>query len=82
MTKDFYQKNPSDEIKEIFETEKEKYQHIEETSMEAGVIKAYLEELSKIPYDVQSQESFDLNYAEQVLDEEHYGIKEVKDAIL
>jgi ATP-dependent Lon protease len=50
--------------------------------MEAGVIKAYLEELSKIPYDVQSQETFDLNYAEKVLDEEHYGIKEVKDAIL
>lgn len=36
--------------------------------MEAGIIKAYLEELSKIPYDVQSQERFDLQYAEKVLD--------------
>jgi ATP-dependent Lon protease len=32
--------------------------------MEAGVVKAYLEELSKIPYDVQSEEKFDLKYAE------------------
>lgn len=50
--------------------------------MEAGIIKTYLEELSKIPYNVQSEEIYDLEYAEKALDEEHYGMKEAKDAIL
>lgn len=50
--------------------------------MEAGVIKSYIEELSKIPYNVKSEEMFDLDFAEKVLDEEHYGMKEVKEAIL
>jgi len=50
--------------------------------MEAGVIKTYIEELSKIPYNVKSEETFDLSVAEKVLEEEHYGMKEVKEAIL
>lgn len=50
--------------------------------MEAGIIKNYIEELSKIPYNVKSEEIFDLEFAQKVMDEEHYGMKEVKDAIL
>jgi Lon-like ATP-dependent protease len=38
--------------------------------------------LSKIPYDVKSDEVFDLEFAQKIMDEEHYGMKEVKDAIL
>jgi ATP-dependent Lon protease len=55
---------------------------MEETAVEAGVIKKYLEDLSKIPYSIKSEESFDLDFAEKSLEEEHYGMKEVKDAIL
>jgi Lon-like ATP-dependent protease len=38
--------------------------------------------LSKIPYSIKSDEKFDLKYAEGVLEEEHYGMKDIKDAIL
>jgi ATP-dependent Lon protease len=40
-----------------------KYIQTDENSMEAGILKAYIEELSKIPYDVKSPEIFDLEIA-------------------
>lgn len=55
---------------------------MDQNSMEAGIVKAYIEQLSKIPYDVKSDEVFDLEFAQKIMDEEHYGMKEVKDAIL
>lgn len=74
--------NPSKEVTEIFAHEVEKYEHMDENSMEAGIVKNYIEELSRIPFNVQSQEVFDLEFAQKVMDEEHYGMKQVKDAIL
>ena len=50
--------------------------------MEASVTKKYLEDLSLIPYSVKTQENYDLESAEKALDEEHYGMQQVKDAIL
>lgn len=50
--------------------------------MEEGLTKNYIEELSKIPYNVQSEEVFDLESAQKIMDEEHFGMKDVKDAIL
>lgn len=55
---------------------------MDQNSMEAAIVKAYIEQLSKIPYDVKSDEVFDLEFAQKIMDEEHYGMKEVKDAIL
>jgi ATP-dependent Lon protease len=82
VTRDFMEKKPTKEIKEVFEQEKEKYMSMEETAVEASVVKKYLEDLSKIPYSIKSDELYDLDYAEKALDAEHYGMKDVKDAIL
>lgn len=46
--------NPPQDITETFNQEIEKYEHMDENSMEAGIIKNYIEELSKIPYNVKS----------------------------
>lgn len=54
---------PPKEIREVFEQEKEKYLQMEETAVEASVIKKYLEDLSKIPYSIRSEEIFDLEAA-------------------
>lgn len=42
---------------------------MEESSTEASIVKKYLEDLSKIPYRVQSNDKFDLEFAQQTLDE-------------
>lgn len=60
--------NPPQDITETFNQEIEKYEQMDENSMEAGIIKNYIEELSKIPYKVQSEEIFDIEFAQKVMD--------------
>ena len=40
--KSFNENNPTKEIREVFEQELEKYEHMDENSMEAGVVKSYI----------------------------------------
>lgn len=78
MTKKFNERKPPNNVKEVFNQEKEKYALMDETAVEASVSKKYLEDLSMIPYSIKSEELYDLEFAEKALDEEHYGMKDVK----
>ena len=49
---------------------------------DAQVTRTYLEYLTKMPYGVQSEENFDLIKAKEHLDENHFGMDEVKQRIL
>ena len=51
-------------------------------SMEAQVIRTYLEWIAELPWNKRSDDSLDLTRAEQVLDEDHYGLPDVKDRVL
>jgi len=51
-------------------------------SMEAQVIRTYLEWISELPWNARSDDLLDLNRAGIVLDEDHYGLKDVKDRVL
>jgi ATP-dependent Lon protease len=51
-------------------------------SMEAQVIRTYLEWVAELPWGTRSDDSLDLKHAMQVLEEDHYGLKEVKDRVL
>src|SRR5947208_967530 len=51
-------------------------------SMEAQVIRTYLEWVAELPWNTRSDDSLDLNHAADVLDEDHYGLKDVKDRVL
>ncbi len=51
-------------------------------SMEATVIRNYLEWVFALPWGVETDEILDINFAKNVLDEDHYGLKEIKDRIL
>jgi len=51
-------------------------------SAEAGVIKTYLDWLTDLPWDKLSEDNLDLAHAEQVLNEDHYGLEKVKERIL
>ena len=50
--------------------------------MEYNVTRNYLDWLTALPWGKLSQDNFDLARARQILDEDHYGMKEVKDRIL
>ncbi|MEO5589553.1 MAG: endopeptidase La, partial [Gemmatimonadaceae bacterium] len=51
-------------------------------SMEAQVIRTYLEWIAELPWNNRSDDQLDLNNAAKVLDEDHYGLGDVKDRVL
>src|SRR5688500_235700 len=51
-------------------------------SMEAQVIRTYLEWIAELPWSTRSDDHLDLRRATEILDEDHYGLKDVKDRVL
>jgi ATP-dependent Lon protease len=51
-------------------------------SMEAQVIRTYLEWIAELPWNVRSDDQLDLTHATEILDEDHYGLQDVKDRVL
>ena len=51
-------------------------------SMEAQVIRTYLEWIAELPWNKRSDDQLDLKHAETVLEEDHYGLSDVKDRVL
>ncbi len=51
-------------------------------SMEAQVIRTYLETIAELPWNQRADESLDLKRAAEILEEDHYGLQDVKDQVL
>src|ERR1051326_3274988 len=51
-------------------------------SMEAQVIRTYLEWIAELLWNQRSDDNLDLSHAQTVLDEDHYGLPDVKDRVL
>lgn len=51
-------------------------------SPEASVIRTYLDVMLSLPWKEQTEDRVDISEAERILDEDHYGLKKVKERIL
>src|SRR6267378_7918317 len=51
-------------------------------SMEAQVIRTYLETMAELPWNKRAEESLDLKRAAEILEQDHYGLMDVKDQVL
>ena len=60
----------------------EKLANLDNNSSEFNTIRNYVDWLSSVPWGKLSEENFDLQHAINVLDSDHYGLKDVKDRIL
>jgi Lon-like ATP-dependent protease len=69
-------------VKKVFEEELNKLAHLEPAASEFNVTRNYLDWLTQIPWGQRSAENFGINNAMTVLDEDHHGLKDVKDRIL
>ena len=75
-------KNVPQAIKEVIDEELNKLSFLDNHSSEFNVTRNYLDWLTSLPWGVSSVENLELNRAAQVLDEDHYGMEDVKKRIL
>ena len=63
-------------------TELQKYKMMSPMSAEASVVRGYIDWMLNIPWKKKSKIRSDLNKASEVLNEDHFGLEEVKERIL
>ena len=71
-----------EEARREAERELDRLEQMNPQSAEAGVIKTYLDWMTDLPWAVFSEDNLDLPHADQVLNEDHYGLEKVKERIL
>lgn len=76
------EKNLPDYAVEKLEKELARMSKMAPTSPEAGVIRTYVEWMLDLPWSESTSDPIDLDKAEEVLDEDHYGLKKVKERII
>lgn len=72
----------SAEIKEVFEKQVSKLQRMNPNAAEYGIQTNYVELLLELPWNEVSEDNFDLKHAQEILDEDHFGLEKVKDRII
>lgn len=84
-------KELSDKIKkvgmpqEVLEKAEKELKRLEQMSTynpEASYVRTYLETLVELPWSISSQDNVDIKLAEKILDEDHYGLKKIKERII
>ncbi|GMM27994.1 ATP-dependent Lon protease [Martiniozyma asiatica (nom. inval.)] len=71
-----------EEVKKVFNEEVTKLSTLETVMSEYTVTRNYLDWLTQVPWGLQSKDSYNIKRAKRVLDEDHYGLKDVKDRII
>ena len=70
------------EVKEKIEKEIKRFKNSMGNPAESGVTRTYIETMLEMPWDKVSKDHRDIAYAEQVLNEDHYGLEKVKERVL
>lgn len=71
-----------EEIKEKIQKEINRFKSSQQSPAEAAVIRTYIETMLEMPWEKRAEESTDIAGARKLLDEQHYGLTEVKERIL
>ncbi len=72
----------SEEAAKVVQEELDKMRSLENGSAEFNVTRTYLNWITDLPWGVFSEDNHDLKQARKILDEEHYGLDDVKQRIL
>ena len=72
----------SEEVKEKISKEIERFKSMSGSAAESSVLSTYIETLLSLPWNRRSQDSDDLKEAWKILEEGHYGLKDVKERIM
>lgn len=70
------------EVKEKIAKEIARFKNLSSSSSESAVERTYIETLLEMPWDKVSKDSTDMERAERILKEDHYGMDQIKERIL
>ncbi len=71
-----------DDVRKESERELRRMEQLPQSAPDYHVIRTYLEYILELPWRKSSEEKLDLNEARKVLDEDHYGLEDIKERIL
>lgn len=72
----------SEEVKQKILKEVDRFRSYGSNSTESSVVRIYIETLLELPWDKMSPDNNSIKNAKEVLDEEHYGLKKVKERVV
>ncbi len=72
----------TEQVKKVALKELERYEKIPSTSAESSVIRNYIEWLISLPWTNATEDDLDIQKAERILNEDHYGLDKVKERVL
>ena len=76
------QKKWTEEIKETFENELSKLQRMNPSAAEYSIQLNYLNLMVELPWNEYTKDNLNLDHAQKVLDEDHYGLEKIKERII
>lgn len=71
-----------DDVRKEAERELKRMEQLPQSAPDYHVIRTYLEYILELPWKKASEEKLDLNEARKILDEDHYGLEDIKERIL
>lgn len=80
--KKLFELDAPDYVKEKTKKEIKRFRNMSSSSSESTVERGYIETVLELPWNRMSVDNKDLDHAAQVLDDDHYGLKDVKERIL
>lgn len=72
----------SKEVKTRIKKEINRFRNINSNSSESTVSRGYIETLLELPWDKSTKDNKDLDFAQEILDRDHYGLEKVKERIM
>ncbi len=73
---------PNTEALEQANRELERLSHLPPAAAEYGVIRSYLDWITALPWQRSTEDDLDISHARAILNQDHYGLSEIKDRIL
>ena len=74
--------NAPEEVRQKLKKEIERYRNLSGSSSESVVARGYIETLLELPWNDMSTDNTDLDCAEKILNDDHYGLSDVKERVL
>ena len=73
---------PPEFVSQVIEEELEKFRNLQPSSMDYNLIRTYVDWLTQLPWGNYTKDTFDIDAATEILDRQHYGLKNVKKRII